>query len=95
MSNIAAGSYELAAMTPCDLPEDVASGYAEVMGTLVGADRIPVLYVGKQVVAGINHMILCKQTIVAPDAPEHLVKVVINCAPTTGKWSLVSIEQIL
>lgn len=95
MPNTIAGGYELAPMTPCDLPEEVATGYAEVMNSLVGADRTPVLYVGKQVVAGINHMIICKQTIVAPDAPEHLVKVVINCAPTTGKWSLVGIEQIL
>ncbi len=95
MSNISAGCYELAAMKPCDLPKEVAAGYAEIMGALVGADRIPVLYVGKQIVAGINHMILCKQTVAAPNAPEHLVKIVINCAPTTGKWSLVSIEQFL
>ena len=40
-------------------------------------------------------MIICKQKIVAPNAPEHLVEVVINSAPTTGKWILVSIERMV
>ena len=95
MPKVIPGGYKLAPMEPCKLPEDVASGFTEVVTPLVGADYVPVLYVGSQVVAGVNHMIICKQKITAHDTPEHLAEVVLNSAPTTGKWSLVSIEQIV
>ena len=38
----------------------------------------------EKVAAGMNYMVLCKQKLVAPNAPEHLVKIVINSALTTG-----------
>lgn len=95
LANAAFGGYELAPMEACGLPEEAAAGYSEVMKALVGADYTPVLYVGRQVVAGMNHMIICRQTIAVPGRPEHLVEVVINSAPTTGEWTLVSIERIV
>ncbi len=93
------GEYKLAPMQACPLPEQVASGLPQVLDSLVGAKYLPVLYVGEQVVHGINHMLICRQTLVTKDAPEHLVKMVVNqnCDDGTlvGKWSLVSIEQIV
>lgn len=89
------GSFELAPMATCSMPDEIAAGFSDVMGSLVGANYIPVLYVGKQVVSGFNYMIICRQTLVVPGEPEHLVNVIINCAPGTNKWSVVSIERIV
>lgn len=95
MADVIPGGWKLAEMQPCNLPQEVATGYNQVVQSLVGADYTPVLYVGQQVVAGMNYMIICKQKIVVPDPPEHLVEVIINSAPTTGAWSLVRINQIV
>lgn len=93
------GGWKLVEMQSCPLPEKVASGFTEVTQGLLGARYVPVLYVGTQVVHGINHMLICKQTIAAQDAPEHLVKMVLNQnldgGSLVGKWSLVSIERMV
>ena len=93
------GGYKLAPMEPCNLPEQVATGFAQVTEHWCGAGYTPVLYVGSQVVHGVNHMLICKQQIIVPDAPEHLVTMVLNQTPDeggiTGKWSIVGIEQIV
>lgn len=93
MSNVV-GGWELAPMQPCNLPEEVATGFTEVTHGLVGAKYVPVFYVGKQIVQGTNYMVLCKQTIVVPGAPEHLVEMVLNHA-LDGSWSIVTIKQIV
>ena len=90
--NVIPGGWELAEMQSCALPEDVAAGFSEAVK---GADYDAVLYVGRQVANGMNYMVLSKQKLVVPGAPEHLVKLVINRAPTTGIWSVVSVEQIV
>lgn len=64
------------------------------MTTLLGADYVPVLYVGKQVINDINYMVICKQTVAVSDAPEHLVKIIINNAPT-GEWAVGNMEKIV
>ena len=98
MANVV-GGWELADMQPCDLPQKVATGFGEVTQNMVGAKYVPVLYVGTQVVHGINHMLICKQTLAAKGAPEHLVKMVLNQnlddGSLVGKWSVVSIEPIV
>ena len=99
MSNVKAGGWELAEMQSCSLPEKVASGFSAVSQSLVGATYVPVLYVGTQVVHGVNHMLICKQIWAAAGAPEQLVKMVLNQniddGSLVGKWSVVSIEQIV
>lgn len=99
MSQNLIGGYELAAMEECSLPEQVATGFGQVMATLLGAKYLPVLYVGKQIVHGTNHMLICRQSLATLGAPEHLVKLVINQnqddGSVAGQWSLVSIEQII
>ena len=98
MANVA-GGWEFVDMPACSLPEKVATGFVEVTQGLTGAKYVPVLYVATQVVHGVNHMILCKQTLSAQSAPEHLVKMVLNQnlddGSLVGKWSIVSIEGIL
>ena len=50
------GTWEIAKMKKSSLPEKVASGFSEATKNLKGAEYRPVLYCGKQVVAGTNHM---------------------------------------
>ncbi len=87
-----AGGWNLKEIS-CKLPVEVEKGFKEVTEHLVGASYEPVLYVGSQVVAGINYMIICKQTLSDKDATEHLVKLVINIF--NEKWSIVSIDEII
>lgn len=99
MSNMSAGGWTLAPMEGCNLPQKVATGFSQVTEAMVGAKYVPVLYVGTQVVHGVNHMLICKQTLAALNAPEHLVKMVLNqnCddGDIVGKWSIVAIEEIV
>ncbi len=93
------GEYKLAPMQACNLPEQVASGLPQVLESLVGAKYLPVLYVGEQVVHGINHMLICRQTLSTKGTEEHLVKMVLNQdldgGSLVGKWTQVSIEKIV
>lgn len=93
------GAYKLAHMEPCPLPEKVGTGFSEVTLNLTGARYVPVLYVGEQVVHGINHMLICLQTLSTKGAEEHLVKMVLNQnlddGSLVGKWTLVSVEKIV
>lgn len=61
-TNVVPGGYVFADMPKCDLPTkpvNVDAAFTEQM-KMVGATYIPVLYVGEQVVSGMNYMILCK-----------------------------------
>ena len=99
MLNVKTGGWKLAKMKACGLPEKVASGFTEVTHAMAGAKYVPVLYVGTQVVHGMNHMIICTQTLAVQGATEHLIKMVLNQnvddGSIVGKWSVVSIEQIV
>lgn len=92
------GTWKLAEMEPCALPEKVATGFTEAFDGLVGAHYIPVLYCGEQLVHGTNHMLICKQTLVTEHPVEHLVKVIL-CEPLPTdeeqNWKIVSIDEIV
>ena len=51
-----------------ELPEEVKAAYDKAMESLVGVDYEPVAFLESQVVAGMNYRILCKSTVVCPDA---------------------------
>lgn len=92
-----AGEWILAEMEPCNLPQKVATGFTEAFSNLDGGGYIPVLYCGHQLVNGTNHLLICKQTLVVPGAPESLVKVIINePLPTASEeaWTIVLIDRI-
>lgn len=59
-----------------ELPEAVQKAFDENLNT-VGAHYQPILYLATQVVAGINHMVLCKMTLVTESPFEKLVSVVL------------------
>ena len=87
------GGWDISSLKPCTLPQKAASAFANVMGGLVGAEYSPVLYVGSQMVNGINHCIIAIQTLTVPNPEKRLVKLVINEA-TDNTASLVSISGI-
>ena len=87
------GGWNIDEIKGVNLPQKVASTFTAVTGELVGAEYMPVLYVGKQIVNGTNYCIICVQRIVIPNSEKRLVKMVINEAPD-GKASLVSVSGI-
>ena len=87
------GSWTLADFKGCNLPQKAASAFTAVTGGLTGAEYLPVLYVGSQLVNGTNHCILAIQTVITACPEKRLVKVIIN-EGSDGKASLVSVSGI-
>ncbi len=88
------GCWNIDEMKPCNLPQRAASAFTAVTSELVGAEYMPVLYVGTQLVKGTNHCILALQTLVVPNSPKKLVKMVINEGLEQNEYTLVSIRGI-
>lgn len=88
------GSWIIEDFGAVKLPQKVASGFAAVTGGLVGADYQPVLYVGHQVVNGMNYCIIATQVLATENPEKRLVKMVINEDPK-GEFSLVSVSGIV
>ena len=87
------GGWDLSALKACTLPQKAASAFAAVTGGLVGAEYMPVLYVGSQQVHGTNHCIIAVQTLITANPEKRLVKMVIN-EGTDNPGSIVSISGI-
>lgn len=71
----------------------VYSAYKKAMKDLVGVSYTPVAYLGKQVVAGTNYLILCRIKAVYPVASPEWSLVTVN-RDLKGKASLVNIETL-
>ena len=57
--------------------EDVLAAFNKAMDGRVGLDVRPIAYLGSQLVAGMNHMLLCKSTVVYPGAePSYSIMIV-------------------
>ena len=79
------------------LPEELATAYVACVESLVGCAYKPVLFVGTQVVNGLNYYLLAEQTIMNAQQTKQLVEVVINipAGSVGGKGaSLVKIAPI-
>ena len=88
------GGWEYADMKPCDLPQEVATAFSEAFSRLMGTDFIPVLYVGSQVVNGMNYCIVCKTKMVVPNGADGC-KVVILYAPIGQKAVVTDIYDVI
>ncbi len=61
------------------MPQGAASAWAAFDGEgIVGAGYKPLLYVGMQVVKGINYWFICEQTTITAEPERHIVKMAIN-----------------
>ncbi len=89
------GAWEILEDIPtCNLPQEVATGFQQVTENLLGGTYDPLLYCAKQIVAGVNHMIICKQTLTTYPAKVDLVKFVIHQS-LQGEFNILSIESIM
>ena len=57
------------AADPLDIPENVKAAFDKALEGLVGHTYEPIAILGTQVVSGMNYCLLCKTTVVTPDAP--------------------------
>lgn len=75
------------------MPQKAASAWSafESLG-IVGAGYKPLLYVGEQVVKGIDYWFIAEQTLMTRNAERHIVKLAIN--EFEGKYSVVIIVRI-
>ena len=94
------GGWEIEEMEPCPLPEKLATGFSQAMEDLVGATYVPVLYCGKQIVAGTNYLLICKGKLATKDAQETVVAMTLyETLPTKGEllgtFSISNIERIV
>lgn len=87
------GGWDISALKSCALPQKAASAFSAVTGGLVGAEYMPVLYVGSQQVHGTNHCIIAVQTLVTANPEKRLVKMVIN-ESQDNPGSIVSVSGI-
>ena len=65
----AVGGWTANADDPTLIPEEALEAFNKATEELVGCDYEPIALLGSQVVAGTNYCLLCKCTVVTPDAP--------------------------
>ena len=87
------GGWDISGLKACTLPQKAASAFTLITGGLVGAEYMPVLYVGSQLVHGTNHCIIAVQTVITANPEKRLVKMVIN-EMSDGTANFVSVSGI-
>ena len=70
------------------LPQKAASAASAIeTAELTGASYKPIMYVGTQIVRGVNYWFICEQTLVTARPEKHIVKLAVN--EFQGKFELV------
>ena len=70
-SGVTAGEIAVGGFTDAESPvitDEFKQVFDKATATLTGADIVPYAYIASQVVAGTNHLVLCKVTPTVPDA---------------------------
>ena len=71
------GGWKLVENDACKLPQKLATGFTQVYGNRDGAGFKPLLYIAQQLVSGVNHMLICEQTLITHPIQKSIVKVVL------------------
>ncbi len=79
--------------TPLELPEGVLATFQRATEGLLGCTYEPIALLGTQTVAGMNYCLLCKCTLVTPDAPISYVLMYLYNG-VDGTQELLSIQNI-
>ena len=87
------GGWNIDEMKGVNLPQKAQSAFTAVTGEMTGADYMPVLYVGSQLVNGTNYCILALQTLITAKTVKRLVKMIIHEA-LDGTASLMSVSGV-
>lgn len=88
------GGYTIEYMPRPNMPSEVEEGFAQTLDNVEGASYMPVLYIGQAVAAGMNYMLICKQTLSDKDQTVHIVKVVLYRS-LQNEWSVSEISEIV
>lgn len=75
-----------------ELSPEVQAAFADAEKHLIGVSYKPVLYIGSQVVRGVNHYIVCEATGIYPGAEPYAAVMCLNIFE--GKASVVGIAPI-
>lgn len=76
------------------MPQKAASAWTGALGDIVGASYKPLLFVGTQLVKGVNYWFIAEQTLVTARPERHVVKLAINEFGDTYKLIPHSIERL-
>ena len=74
------------------LPDEVEKAFRKATESFTGSTLIPVAYIGSQVVAGMNYMILCR-SVTAAQEPETSYKIAVIYADLEGNAELTSLSD--
>lgn len=88
------GAWESWTENPLEIPEDVKAAFDKAMEGVVGCTYEPIAILGSQLVAGMNYCLLCKTTVVTPDAPVHYTLVYIY-AGLNGEAELLHVQDVV
>lgn len=88
------GGYEIInkPLSATSMPQELATAFPLVNAKLLGATYDPIWYVGRQLVNGINHMLICKEVRVTATQKPAIVAMVINVPAgkaTTGEGASI------
>ena len=75
-----------------ELSPEVTAAFAEAEKGLVGVSYKPVMYIGSQIVRGVNHYIVCEARVIYPGARPKAVIMAVNIFE--GKASVAGIAPI-
>lgn len=90
------GKIELEEFNVTKLPQKAASAWSAIETSgLVGASYKPILYLGKRVSKGVDHIFLAEETLIYAEPERHIVILAIN--EFEGEYKLVneSLEVII
>lgn len=87
-----AGGWSVSQSDASVLPDEVQTAFDKATAEYTGMSFVPVAYIGKQVVAGMNYAILCEGTTVTAD-PETSLKVVIIYSDPEGSAQITNVED--
>ncbi len=88
------GGWTVYSEDPTTIPEDVKACFDKALEGLVGCTYDPIALLATQVVSGTNYCLLCRCTVVTPDAPESFVMMYIYQS-LEGECSILSIQDVV
>ena len=86
------GGWTIIGEGKAQLPEEAEQAFKTVTEKLLGADYVPVAYLGSQVVAGMNYAILCTRTLVTANPVTDLAVLTVY-VDLTGSAELLNISD--
>ena len=90
------GGWEIVNIPATALPQELASAIAALNdGSHLGVTFIPVWYVAKQLVNGVNYLMICEEVRATRNQDTYIVGVVLNVPPANTEGKKPSIVEII